>query len=103
MLGDRRRDGAAAVHTIMDAVLAADITAIKKHAAAIAWANEPIGPILSNPELFAQINIQMEKLRIEAAGYCKPGPVRSPYNEMPQQYADACRECGHRWASLCKD
>lgn len=88
---------------IMDAVLAGDAEAINKHAAAIAWANEPIAPILKNPEVFAQINIQMEKIRIEAAGYCKPGPVRSPYNEMPQEYSDACKECGRRWASLCRN
>lgn len=87
---------------IMDAVLRNDRKAIESHAADIAWANEPIIPLLQRPELFAQLNIQMEKMRIEAAGYCRPGPVRAPYDEIPVEYAEACRECGRRWAQLCR-
>ncbi len=57
--------------------------------------------MIHKPEVFAQLNIQVEKVRIEAAGYCRPGPVRAPYDEMPPNYAEASRECGRRWAQLC--
>ncbi len=68
----------------------------------IAWANEPVSGIVSDPEIFASYNIQIEKLRIEAAGYCKPGPMRPPYDVIPPDYAEAARACGRRWAEICK-
>lgn len=82
---------------IMAAIARGDKRAIAEHAERIAWANETIKPIIQNPELFAQINIQVEKIRIEAAGYCRPGPIRSPYRDIPDEYAEASRECGERW------
>lgn len=88
---------------VMDAVLKNDREAIAARSKEIAWANEPVKDILSNPDVFAQINIQLEKIRIEAAGYCRPGPTRAPYDEIPADYAEACRECGRRWASLCSE
>lgn len=88
---------------VMNAVLSNDCEAIAVRSKEIAWANEPVKDILANPEVFAKINIQLEKIRIEAAGYCRPGPTRAPYDEMPAQYAEACRECGRRWASLCAE
>ena len=56
-------------------------------------------PITRNDALFAQVNIQMEKLRFEAAGYCKPGPTRPPYDWMPDDLAEASRrmQC-RRWS-----
>lgn len=87
---------------IMSAILRGDREMITRQATAIAWANEPIMPILEKPEVFAQINIQMEKIRIAAAGYCRPGPVRSPYDDIPADFAEASRECGRRWAGLCE-
>ena len=56
--------------------------------------------LLAKPEIFASYNIQFEKIRIETAGYCNPGPIRPPYNVIPDEYAEAARECGRRWAQL---
>ena len=44
----------------------------------------------------------MEKIRIEAAGYCKAGPIRPPYNFMPEPYAERARENARRWRQLCE-
>lgn len=66
----------------------------------IAWANEPILDLLHKPEEFASYNIQIEKIRIETAGYCKPGPIRPPYDVIPDVHAEAARECGRRWKQL---
>jgi trans-o-hydroxybenzylidenepyruvate hydratase-aldolase len=85
----------------MRALLAKDTEAMRKIAADLAWAREPIGEITSDPELFATYNIQMEKIRIEAAGYCKAGPIRPPYNVMPEPYAERAKENARRWRQLC--
>jgi trans-o-hydroxybenzylidenepyruvate hydratase-aldolase len=85
----------------MRALLANDTEAMRKIAADLAWAREPIGEITSDPELFATYNIQMEKIRIEAAGYCKAGPIRPPYNVMPEPYAERAKENARRWRQLC--
>jgi trans-o-hydroxybenzylidenepyruvate hydratase-aldolase len=52
------------------------------------------------PTEFASYNVQLEKLRFEAAGYCKPGPIRPPYNVIPDSYVEGAREAGRRWAKL---
>lgn len=87
---------------IIDAVLKNDKAAVGTLAAAIAWSNEPIKSIIGNPEVFASYNVQLEKMRINAAGYCQSGPMRPPYDYMPDDFAEASRECGRRWAKLCK-
>lgn len=87
---------------VIDAALKRESVRLKQISEDIAWTNEPILGLLSNAELFASYNIQMEKARIAAAGYCRPGPVRSPYNLFPMEYASAARECGRRWAELRK-
>lgn len=87
---------------VIDAVLRKDAPRIKQLSADIAWTNEPIQGMLNNPELFASYNIQLEKVRIAAAGYCKPGPIRPPYDVFPEEYAAGARECGRRWAELRK-
>ncbi|MFN4281577.1 MAG: dihydrodipicolinate synthase family protein [Alphaproteobacteria bacterium] len=86
---------------LMRAIAANNAQAIDTLAAAIAWANEPIMPMVENPELFAQYNIQVEKTRINAAGYSKCGPIRPPYQDFPEEHAGPARECGKRWASIC--
>eukprot|EP01036_Dinobryon_divergens_P001773 gene1773-2328_t len=45
----------------------------------------------------------MEKVRINAAGYCNAGPVRPPYGAMPPNFTKYSEECGRRWATLSKD
>lgn len=85
---------------LMDAVQKNDNVAVKKLSAILAWANQPIVSLVSNPEEFALYTIQMEKARINAAGYCRPGPVRSPYGCMPESLRRDSEECGRRWALL---
>jgi 4-(2-carboxyphenyl)-2-oxobut-3-enoate aldolase len=50
--------------------------------------------------LFAQYNIQLEKIRINEAGYIKAGPSRPPYLSCPPDYADGARASGRRFAAL---
>lgn len=85
---------------IMKALSSGNSELVKSIAKDIAWANEPIAPILTNLEFFASHNIQMEKLRIGAAGYCTPGPIRPPYDHMPEEFSKASQECGKRWAQI---
>jgi hypothetical protein len=66
------------------------------------YATETMQNVVRNGELFARVNIQMEKIRFDAAGYCKPGPIRPPYDWMPPELAEAAKECGRRWAELCR-
>jgi dihydrodipicolinate synthase/N-acetylneuraminate lyase len=87
---------------LMKAIGSKNQEAINTMVAAIAWANEPILSMVENAELFAQYNIQMEKTRINAAGYSNCGPVRPPYQDFPEQYAAQARECGQRWARICR-
>jgi dihydrodipicolinate synthase/N-acetylneuraminate lyase len=86
----------------MRALLANDTEALRRIAADLAWAREPIAEITSDPDLFATYNIQLEKIRIEAAGYCKAGPIRPPYNVIPERYAERARENAQRWRQLCR-
>ena len=88
---------------IMKAVQAHDQPEIDRYARAIGWANEPVDSIIRDPEIFAKFNIQVEKTRIAAAGYCKPGPFRPPYDELPEAYATAAKECGRRWKKLAEE
>jgi hypothetical protein len=75
---------------------------IRSISAEIAWANAPLQSIIDDPATFASYNIQVEKARIAEAGYCKPGPARPPYDVIPEDILNASRECGRRWADLCK-
>lgn len=85
---------------VMDAILAGDRARAEQINADIAWANETVKPLIADAQLFASYNIQIEKIRIDAAGYCRAGPVRPPYDVIPENYAEAARECGRRWAQL---
>lgn len=85
---------------LMNAILAKDMAGIERIARELAWANEPLKPIFENPEIFASYNIQVEKTRINEAGYCRCGPVRPPYGHMPSDYEAMAKECGRRWATL---
>ena len=87
---------------LMDAILSGDMARAKQISDDCAWAGEPVDHIIAAPDVFASYNIQLEKIRIDAAGYCKAGPIRPPYDVMPEDYAEASRECGRRWAQLCQ-
>lgn len=90
------------VLAIMDAVLAGDFDRMRTIDKDLAWANEPVVPLIRDQEEFTFYNIQMEKMRINAAGYCNAGPIRPPYDVMPAKWAEASRECGRRWAEMRK-
>jgi len=85
---------------LMNAVAARDWDRAKPVAEDIAWAVEPHHVITGSQEIFASYNIQLEKLLMEASGYSKPGPMRPPYNVMPEDFATAARESGRRFAKL---
>jgi hypothetical protein len=85
---------------LMDALTGSDAQAVRRAVADIAWANEPCAHLFADQEVFASYNIQIEKARIAAAGYCRPGPARSPYHHLPDEYAAAAIACGERWREL---
>ncbi|MFK0113026.1 dihydrodipicolinate synthase family protein [Streptomyces sp. NPDC091217] len=49
---------------------------------------------------FAKYNIQLEKARIDAAGYMRCGPARPPYTDFPDAWRRAAEENGRAWAVL---
>jgi len=85
---------------LMKALAARDPQQAKAVADDIAWAVEPHHAITGSAEVFASYNIQLEKILMGASGYCKPGPIRPPYNVMPENFAQAARESGQRFAKL---
>ena len=85
---------------LMDAVLASDTASMAAITRDINWSNEPIEDLLRDPTVFASYNIQIERVRINAAGYCESGPIRPPYDTMPNEYREMAQECGERWRSL---
>jgi len=86
----------------MRAQLAGDAEELRKIGADLAWVRAPIKELTSNADLFATYNIQVEKMRIEMAGYCKAGPIRPPYHIMPEPYVEMVREHARRWRQLCE-
>lgn len=50
--------------------------------------------------LFARYNVQLEKVRIDEAGYMLAGPTRPPYSHLPAEYAEGARESARRLAAL---
>jgi trans-o-hydroxybenzylidenepyruvate hydratase-aldolase len=87
---------------IIDAILSRDGERARAISDDIAWANEPCRSLSTNPELFASYNIQMEKTRINSAGYCNAGPTRPPYDVFPEELRLGAVECGVRWKQLRK-
>jgi dihydrodipicolinate synthase/N-acetylneuraminate lyase len=85
---------------LMNALAAKNAEQAKAVAEDIAWAIEPHHAITGSQEVFASYNIQMEKILMGASGYCKPGPIRPPYNVMPDDFVKASRESGQRLGKL---
>ncbi|TAN29949.1 MAG: hypothetical protein EPN30_01545 [Actinomycetota bacterium] len=50
--------------------------------------------------LFSQYNVQLEKIRINEAGYINAGPCRPPYISCPNDYAEGARQSGRLLAEL---
>ena len=85
----------------MEAIDAKDLDRAGEITKDIAWANETFIPG-GNLEEFGKFNLQLEKIRFNEAGYCNAGPIRPPYDLVPEDYAEGARECGRRWAELVK-
>jgi dihydrodipicolinate synthase/N-acetylneuraminate lyase len=86
---------------LMRALQAKDMDRAQAVATDLFWANEtfiPGGDFVT----FAHYNIQSEKVRFNEAGYCKAGPIRPPYDVIPDEWAEGARECGRRWAQLAE-
>jgi len=49
---------------------------------------------------FAKYNLQLEKARINAAGYTRCGPPRPPYTDFPDDWRDAAEMNGKAWAEM---
>ena len=84
----------------MEAILGGDMKRAEEIAHDLHWSGETLLYIIRNPALFTIYNIQIEKTRFVTGGYCKPGPIRPPYNMMPPDVEEAALECGRRWAKL---
>ncbi|WP_300011014.1 hypothetical protein [Pseudonocardia sp.] len=76
--------GPAPALAILQAAADHDVASISRLGADIAWAHEPLLGLLSDPAAFASYNIQLEKIRMETAGYCVPGPIRPPTRRCPR-------------------
>lgn len=87
---------------LMRALLSKDEEALGRIGADLAWTREPIAELVRDAEVFAAHNIQIEKTRIHSAGYCKAGPIRPPYNILPDAYAECAKENARRWREVCE-
>jgi trans-o-hydroxybenzylidenepyruvate hydratase-aldolase len=85
---------------VMDAVQTKDWERMEEIQKDFAWAGQPTHKFVTNPEIFASFNIQLEKLQMNASGYVKGGPIRPPYHVMPQEIREAAEESGRRYAQL---
>ncbi|HEY8216930.1 MAG TPA: dihydrodipicolinate synthase family protein [Acidimicrobiia bacterium] len=50
--------------------------------------------------MFASYNIQLEKARIDAAGYMRCGPPRPPYTDFPDDWQAAAEANARAWREL---
>lgn len=88
---------------LMAAMRAGNIAAAEAISKDLHWVGETVLPLIRNPEVFTMYNIQIEKTRFSTSGYCDPGPIRPPYDFMPEDIAEAAREVGRRWAQLRRE
>ena len=92
--------GPAPALAIINAILSGNHAEAEAVAKDIAWALEPVQRFVDDPSVFSIYNIQIERLRIAAAGYCDAGPIRPPYDVTPDEYALPSYEVGKRWRTL---
>ena len=91
--------GPAPALALHNAMAADDWQSAARISSEINWSLETFFPPGGIQE-FASYNIQLEKIRFDAAGYCKAGPIRPPYQVVPDTYRERAAECGRRWAQL---
>jgi dihydrodipicolinate synthase/N-acetylneuraminate lyase len=80
----------------LDAVTRGDHTAAEEALADIEGVPLPIPDFAD----FDKYNIQLEKARIEAAGYTKCGPPRAPYRDLPPAWREVAVNNGKAWAEM---
>jgi 4-(2-carboxyphenyl)-2-oxobut-3-enoate aldolase len=80
-------------------ILAGDVEGARQIAAELGAASAGFFPEGSFA-LFSRYNIQLEKIRINAAGYIDGGPCRPPYVACPEEYAAGARASAERFAAL---
>jgi len=51
---------------------------------------------------FAQMNVQAERMRAHYGDYMKPGPLRPPYKDVPEDWRAAGEAAGKGWAQMRK-
>lgn len=54
-------------------------------------------------KIFSTYNIGLEKVRMDAAGWMKAGPIRPPYHIVPEEYLAGARKSGEMWAALGRE
>lgn len=91
--------GPAAIVALAEAIAAGNRDEATRIGDELGHASETFFPEHSF-ELFSRYNIQLEKLRIQEAGYIAAGPSRPPYTTCPEDYAEGAREAGRRLARL---
>ena len=84
---------------LMAALAAGDKEKLAKVSADIMTATETFMP--PNRADFAFYNIQLEKIRMSASGYCNAGPLRPPYDVVPDELRERAENAGRVWADLC--
>jgi trans-o-hydroxybenzylidenepyruvate hydratase-aldolase len=89
------------IHAMLDALKKRDLVKAKEIQKDFDWASSTHTPPLAEGE-FAQFNIQLEKIRTDAAGYAKAGPSRPPYHLIPANRAEGAKEAGRRWKQLAE-
>lgn len=91
--------GPLAIVALGAAIARGDEDTANSISAKLAEASETFFP-QNSFELFSKYNVQLEKIRIDEAGYMKAGPSRPPYVSCPDDYAEGARESGRRLARL---
>ena len=70
--------------------ITADIAAVHSHS--------PADPVIK----FNAMNVQAEALQAMYSDFMKPGPLRPPYTDVPEEWRDAGKAAGSQWAELRK-
>ncbi len=87
---------------VIEAKKTHDWTAARNLSDKLAAANAKLFPHGSFVE-FSKYNVGLEKIRMDAAGWCKAGPIRPPYHVVPEIYAENAAASGRAWAQLHRE
>jgi trans-o-hydroxybenzylidenepyruvate hydratase-aldolase len=91
--------GAAPVSALWDAIESGDE---KRYAEVLADIDSvpPSMPPDRRAEDFPKYNVQLNKVGSNASGYINGGPVRAPYQDLPEDYQRMCEAAGKGWAKI---